>query len=173
MFLNRLAQASATFEKIIKGYPNSNFAGDSYFALGDFYFDRAEFAVALNYYDSATKYQRSKRYGWSLFKKAWCYYNTGKYRKALMTWKKTVQYSRRERDKNTLRLREEALRDMIYAFAELKMLDQAITYYKINGTKENISATIMTFASISMSQGKFREAIRAYRQISFYCADAS
>ena len=164
MFLNRLAQASATFEKIIKGYPNSNFAGDSYFALGDFYFDRAEFAVALKYYDSATKYQRSKRYGWSLFKKAWCYYNTGKYRKALMTWKKTVQYSRRERNKNTLRLREEALRDMIYAFAELKMLDQAITYYKINGTKENISDTIMTFASISMSQGKFREAIRAYRK---------
>lgn len=164
MFLNKLPQASATFEKIIKEYPNSNFAGDSYFALGDFYFDRAEFSVALKYYDSATKYQRSKRYGWSLFKKAWCYYNTGKYRKALLTWKKTVQYSRREQNKNTLRLREEALRDMIYAFAELKMLDQAITYYKINGTKENISDTIMTFAAISMSQGKFREAIRAYRK---------
>ena len=164
MFLNQLPQASATFEKIIKEYPNSNFAGDSYFALGDFYFDRAEFSVALRYYDSATKYQRSKRYGWSLFKKAWCYFNTGKYSKALATWKKTVQYSRRERNKNTLRLREEALRDMIYAFAELKQLDQAITYYKINGTKENISDTIMTFASISMSQGKFREAIRAYRK---------
>lgn len=164
MFLNKLSQASATFEKIIKEYPNSNFAGDSYFALGDFYFDRAEFSVAIKYYDSATKYQRSKRYGWSLFKKAWCYYNTGKYRQALATWKKTVQYSRRERNKNTLRLREEALRDMIYAFAELKMLNQAITYYKINGTKENISDTIMTFASISMSQGKFREAIRAYRK---------
>ena len=164
MFLNKLPQASATFEKIIKEYPNSNFAGDSYFALGDFYFDRAEFSVALKYYDSATRYQRSKRYGWSLFKKAWCFYNTGKFRKALATWKKTVQYSRRERNKNTLRLREEALRDMIYAFAELKMLNQAITYYKINGTKENISDTIMTFAAISMSQGKFREAIRAYRK---------
>ena len=164
MFLNKLQQASATFEKIIKEYPNSNFAGDSYFALGDFYFDRSEFSVALKYYDSATKYQRSKRYGWSLFKKAWCYYNTGKYSKALATWKKTVQYSRREQNKNTLRLREEALRDMIYAFAELKMLDQAITYYKINGTKENISDTVMTFASISIAHGKFREAIRAYRK---------
>ncbi len=164
MFLNRQAQASATFEKIIKEYSNSNFAGDSYFALGDYYFDRAEFAIALKYYDSATKYQRSKRYGWSLFKKAWCYYNTGKYRNALATWKKTVQYSRRETNKNTLRLREEALRDMIYAFAELNMLDQAMTYYRINGTKENVSETIMTFASISISQGKFREAIRAYRK---------
>ena len=164
MFLNRQAQASATFKKIIKDYPNSNFAGDSYFALGDFYFDRADFATALQYYDAATKYQRSKRYGWSLFKKAWCYYNTGKYRQALATWKKTVQYSRRERNKNTLRLREEALRDMIYAFAELKMLDQAITYYKINGSQENISDTIITFASIAMSHGKFREAIRAYRK---------
>ena len=164
MFLNKHSQASVTFKKIIDGYPNSNFAGDSYFALGDFYFDRAEFREALKYYDSATKYQRSKRYGWSLFKKAWCYYNTGSYRKALATWKKTVQYSRRERNKNTLRLREEALRDMIYAFAELRMLNQAITYYKINGSKKNMGDIIITFASITMSQGKLREAIRAYRK---------
>lgn len=164
MFLNKHSQASATFEKIIKEYPNSNFAGDSYFALGDFYFDRAQFSVALKYYSSATKYQRSKRYGWSLFKKAWCYYNTGEYRKALATWKKTVQYSRRVKSKNALRLREEALRDMIYAFAELKMLNQAITYYRVNGSSENISDTIITFASIAMSQGKFRDAIKAYRK---------
>lgn len=164
MFVNKSTAASEIFGQVIKKYPNSNFAGDSYFALGDYYFDRAQFDVAIRYYLSAAKYQRSKRYGWSLFKLGWCHFNLGKYKDALSTWKKTVQYSKRERNKNTLRLKEEALRDMIYAFAELKMVNQAITYYKINGSKENINDTLMTFASIFMSQGRFQEAIKVYRK---------
>ena len=164
MFLEQQRRASAVFEEVIKRYPNSNLTGDSYFALGDFYFDRADFGTAIKYYASASKYQRSKRYGWSLFKMGWCYFNLSKYKQALSTWKKTVQYSKRERNKNTLRLKEEALRDMIYAFAELRMVNQAIAYYRINGTRDNINDTLTMFASIFVSQGKFNEGIRVYRK---------
>ena len=164
-FVNKFNAASNIFKTVVKKYPNSNFAGESYFALGDFYFDRTRFEEAIKYYKLASKYKRSKRYGWSLFKLGWCYFNLSKFKQSLQTWKKTVQFSKRERNKNNIRLREEVLQDMIYAFAELKMLKSAITYYRINGSKQNVIDMLNSYATIVVSQGKFQDAINSYRKL--------
>lgn len=164
-FINQYDRATGIFKTITKRYPNSNFAGESYFALGDYFFERSDFSKAIANYKYASKYKRSKRYGWSLFKLGWSYYNIGQFKRSLQTWRKAVQFSKQERSKNNIRLREEVLQDMIHAFAELDMLNQAITYYRINGSKQNITSTLETFANVFVGQGKFQGAINAYRKL--------
>ncbi|MDE3269673.1 MAG: tetratricopeptide repeat protein, partial [Pseudomonadota bacterium] len=158
-------KATGIFKTITTRYPNSNFAGESFFALGDYYFERSDFNQAIANYKYASKYKRSKRYGWSLFKLGWSYYNIGEFKRSLQTWRKAVQFSKQAQNKNNIRLREEVLQDMIYAFAELDMLNQAITYFRIHGSKQNITSTLETFAQVFISQGKFESAIRAYRRL--------
>ena len=163
-FLGRESAASREFLRIIKQYPKSSYAGDSYFSLGDYYFDRNDFRTAANYYRSAIKYRRSKRYGWALFKLGWCYYNLGQYGRSLDSWKKTVTHSDKMGGKG-LRLKEEAMRDMIFSFAELKKIDEAIRFYKRNGGEQYIAKLLKLLAETFTEQGKFKQSIRAWKRL--------
>lgn len=163
-FLGKFSAASKEFLRIIKQYPKSSFAGDSYFSLGDYYFDRNDFRTASTYYKSAIKYRRSKRYGWALFKLGWCFYNLGQFRKSLDSWRKTVVHSDRMGGKG-LRLKEEAMRDMIFSFAELKKIDEAIRFYKRNGGEQHISKLLKLLAETFTEQGKFKQSIRAWKRL--------
>lgn len=165
VFLGRESAASKEFLKIIKLYPKSSFAGDSYFSLGDYYFDRNDFGTAANYYRSAIKYRRSKRFGWALFKLGWCYYNLGQFNRSLDSWKKTVLHSDKMEGGKGLRLKEEAMRDMIFSFAELKKIDEAIRFYKRNGGEQHIAKLLKLLAETFTEQGKFKQSIRAWKRL--------
>lgn len=163
-FLRREKEAAKTYTLIIKRYPNSDVAGDSYFSLGDYYFDRNDFRNAISNYKSALRYRRSKRYGWALFKLGWCYYNLSRYETAVRHWKKTVRYSRKAPRSFAKRLREEALRDMVYGFAELKKVEEAIAYYRANGGMKYIGDFLTLLAQLFIEQGNFPEAIKVYKR---------
>jgi TolA-binding protein len=163
-FLGKEQDAAKAFSNIIKLFPNSPFAGDSYFSLGDYYFDRNDFTNSLNNYRSALRYTKSKRYGWALFKLGWAYYNMGNYAQSLAHWKKTVDYSRKVGDKTGSRLREEALRDMVFAFAELKQVEPAISYYRRNGGSQYIGKFLLLLGSTFSDQGQFDGAISVYKR---------
>ncbi len=129
-FLKREKDGARVFSQLIAKYPNSQKAGDAYFALGDFYFDRTDFRNATNNYKNALKFKQSKSYQWSLFKLAWCSYNLGNPTQALAYWKQTVLEAGKG-GKKGLALREESLRDMVYAFAELRQVEPAAKQCKL------------------------------------------
>src|SRR5262249_7863040 len=118
----------------------------------------------MNNYQSALKYNRAKTYGWSLYKLGWCYYNLGKYRAALASWKKVVVISRTTSNEQAARLKEEAMREMVYAFAELGDIDGAIAYYRANGGTEYISQFLNLLADILSDQGKYNQAITTLKR---------
>jgi len=157
-FLNRDKDAARTFSQLIQKYPNSQKAGDAYFALGDFYFEKTDFRNAMNNYKNALRFKRSKAYSWSLFKLGWCAYNLGNYKLSLSYWKQTVSIANRE-GKKGVGLKEEALRDMVYAFAELKQVEPAIAYYKKNGGRKFIGKFLVLLSNTFSDQGRFAAAI--------------
>lgn len=155
-------EAAKMYTKLIQKYPNSSIAGEAYASLGDFYFDRNDFRNAIHNYNYAIKYKKSERYLWSIFKLGWCYYNLGQYAKAIKNWKKVVILGRND-EKQGMKLREEALRDMVYAFAELKDIQGAISYYKINGGSEYIGPLILLFANRLIENGEYDDVVKVLK----------
>lgn len=164
-FLGKDAASAQAFSQLIKNYPKSTLVGDAYFFLGEYYFDKSDFASALKNYRSAMRYKRSKRYGWSIFKTGWAYYNLGQYKKAIAYWRQTVSYSKQMGGQVGSRLADEALRDMIYAFAELRMIEEAIRYYRENSGEEYIPKFLKLLATILTEHGEFREAIAVWHKL--------
>ena len=164
-FLGRDQEAAKAFSQLIQKYPNSPVSGDAYCSLGDYYFDKLDFRNALNNYGSALKFRKSSRYSFALFKSGWSHYNLGQYRQALDSWKKTVTYTRINPSKSNSALREETLRDMVYAFAELGDVDPAIAYFNANGGQEFVGQFLKLLANTYSDQGKFAMSMDAYRRL--------
>jgi tetratricopeptide (TPR) repeat protein len=164
-FLNREQESAKAFSQLIQKYPNSPVSGDAYCSLGDYYFDKLDFRNALNNYGSALKFRKSSRYSFALFKSGWSYFNLGQYRQALESWKKTVTYARINPSKSNSALKDETLRDMVYAFAELGDVDPAIAYFNANGGQEFVGQFLKLLANTYSDQGKYAKAMDAYRRL--------
>ncbi len=162
-FLKKEKDAARIFSQLISKYPNSQKAGDAYFALGDFYFDKTDFRNAMNNYKNALKFKQAKSYAWSLFKLGWCSYNLGQYKQAMAYWKQTVSESSSS-GKKGLALKDEALRDMVYGFAELRQVEPAIDYYRKNGGEKYIGRFLILLSDTFSDQGQYGEAIKVLKR---------
>lgn len=162
-YLGREKDSARILSELVTKYKGSNVAGDAYAALGDYYFDRNDFRNAKNNYQQAMRFPRSQRYLWSIFKMGWCEYNLGQYKVALSHWKDVVAKSQ-ARGEQGVSIKEEALRDMVYAFAELRQIDSAIAYYRANNGTEYIGTFLMLLAQILSDQGQYANAIKVYKK---------
>lgn len=162
-FLKQDKEAARIFSQLISKYPNSQKAGDAYFSLGDFYFDKTDFRNAMNNYKNALRFRQAKSYSWSLFKLAWCNYNLQQYPTALAYWKQTVTESNKG-GKKAAALKEEAMRDMVYGFAELRQVEPAIAYYKANGGQKYIAKFLILLSQTLSDQGQFNDAINVLKR---------
>jgi TolA-binding protein len=162
-YLGNEKDAARIFTQLIQKYPNSAISGDAYASLGDFYFDRNDFNNAQTNFTKALKYKRSKRYLWSIFKLGWCSFNLGDYRKSLSYWKQLVSLAKGGNPRDA-QLREEALRDMVFAFAELRLIDEAIAYYRANNGTSYIGPFLTLLAQILADQGNYAQAISVLKR---------
>ena len=166
-------EAARIFSQLISRFPNSQKAGDAYYALGDFYFDKSDYSNAMNNYKNALRFRQSKSFAWSMFKLGWCSYNLGQHKQSLAYWKQTVTEAKRS-GKMGMALNEEALRDMVYAFAELREIEPAIAYYKANGGDKYIGRFLLLLSDTFSDQGQYAEAIkvlRRYQQVAPFADD--
>jgi cellulose synthase operon protein C len=174
--LEKEREAAKIFSQLIEKYPNSRITSDAYSQLGDYYFDRNDFGNAANNYRKVLRYPNSKRYLWSIFKLAWCSFNTGRYRDALKNWQKVVSVARKRRNvEGAIQLRDQALKDMIYAFSELKMVGPAIAYYRRNGGSKFIGSLLTLLSQTFAGNGQFQSAIstlKRYQQLEPFDIDA-
>ncbi len=162
-FLKQEKEAARVFSQMIQKFPNSQKAGDAYFALGDFYFDKTDFRNAMNNYKNALRFKQAKSYSWSLFKLAWCFYNLGQYQTSVAYWKQTVSEAGKIGKKGSA-LKDEALRDMVYGFAELRQVEPAIAYYKANGGQKFIAKFLILLSQTLADQGAFNDAIKVLKR---------
>ena len=163
-FIGLEKESAKTYSTLIQRFPNSTKAGEAYFQLGDYYFDKLDFRNALNNYKQALRYRNSKSYTWALFKLGWCAYNLNDFNGSLNYWRQTVIAAKASGNKGTIQLKDEALRDMVFAFAELKQVEPAIAYYRANGGEKYIGKFLLLLAQTFSDQGKYGEAIRTLKR---------
>ncbi|MFK7872166.1 MAG: tol-pal system YbgF family protein [Oligoflexales bacterium] len=164
-FAGRTEQSVRVLKKLVNKYPESPVVGEAYYSLGDYDFERSRFTKARTYYQKALKYKRSRRYGWARFKIGWCYFNDGEFKKALKSWKTTVSYSRKIGGETGRQLREETLRDMVYAFAELRAVDPAVRYFRRNSGGKYVVDFLSLLGDTYYSQGQFARSVKVWRRL--------
>src|SRR5690606_36078547 len=130
-----------------------------------YYFDRNDFRSAMGHYKLAIKYRRSQRYGWALFKLGWCYYNIGQYDNSLKFWQRTIAHSDRMGGKKGLKLKEEAMRDIVFAYAELKKIDEAIRFYRRHSGEEYIAKFLKLLGETYADQGFFKQSVQCWKKL--------
>jgi TolA-binding protein len=163
-YLGQEKESARIYSDLIQKYPNSDKAGEAYFQLGDFFFEKNDFRDATNNYKQALRYKTSRGFGWSLFKLGWCSYNLGNYPESLSYWKKTVDVASSSRAKDANQLKEEGLKDMVFAWVEMKQVEAAITYYRQHGGEKYIGKFLSQLGSALVDAGKFAEAVRVYKR---------
>ena len=160
-------EGATYFKTLVKQYPESAFVPDSYVNLGEFYFDDGNAYKALTNYKKATNYPDHDKYGFSLYKLAWCYYNVGEYGEAIAKMKSVVSYSSADGagSNSKLQLQDEALKDLVRFFADAGEIDEAYAYFTGLGKSDLVLSMLKRLAKMYFEQGKWDQAVQTYRRL--------
>lgn len=167
--IGRADEGNDYFIRLVKLFPDSSFVPDAYVQIGEYYFDHDNAYKALLAYKKATAYREHEKYGFAMYKLAWCYYNVGEYGKAIVTMKAVVAYSMAQvqagASGSKLELGEEALKDLVRFFADAGELDEAYEYFNKLGKTDLIHSLLKRLATTYMENGQWEEAVATYRRL--------
>jgi TolA-binding protein len=79
-------KARAHLERLVHEYPRSGYLLESYFRLGENYFDKREYARAIEAYSKLFNKWDNAYFSMALYKLGWSYYNLNNYAKAISTF---------------------------------------------------------------------------------------
>ena len=128
------AAAVKEFTRLVRTYPQSRYIPDAYVMLGEYYFEHNNAYKALLAYQKATKFKKSAKWGFAMYKLAWCYYNVGEYGKAIDTMKSVVAWAGadqgRSKSKTGGRILSSALENLVRFFRSAGERDEGVLYFR-------------------------------------------
>jgi tetratricopeptide (TPR) repeat protein len=153
-------QGASYYSQIVKKFPNSKRMPDAHFALGEYHFDKQDYKKAISAFSETMRYPRSSVYPWAIYKIAWCHFNLQDYKRSLQSFKQTVHLSNTAQGMSAagkIRLKEEALREMVNVFAELGNIDEAENYFESQGGEKHYGDLLIRLAGIMRERGQYQE----------------
>ncbi|MFC1611622.1 tol-pal system YbgF family protein [Myxococcota bacterium] len=142
MELDDTEQSAHYFQRIIKEYPRSQWVGNSWFMIGEYFFNNKNDAhKALRAYKRAEEYKDSQTFGYAVYKQGWCHVNTGDWDLALERFRAVIRISEDQRAnmdrRGRVSLRREGLKDFVRAYSHVGEVKKAFrTFAKIGGKKD-------------------------------------
>jgi tetratricopeptide (TPR) repeat protein len=124
--------AEKIFKKLISKYPDSPLLPDAFLSLGEIFYQRKQFDVALQNFKEVRKYSESRVYPYSIYKGAWCYYNVQNAQAGLKELEAVVDYGAKVVELKLdakLDLRKEALSDMTLFYSDVGSSQNAVEYF--------------------------------------------
>jgi TolA-binding protein len=164
--LGQSKEAAQYYSRLVQKFPNSRRVADAHHALGEYYFAKLDFQKALTSFNEVVRYTRAAVRPYSEFKIAWCYYNLQQYAKAIDKWKLVVSLAKSAEGSgkaNRVRLKDEAVRDSLLAFVELKRIDEAMDYISQNATEKIAGDLFNRLASLLQDKGEYDESVRVLK----------
>ncbi len=139
----------------------SRYAGDAFIQLGDYYFDLNNFSKALDYFDKIIQTKNKRLLPYAVYKKAWCLYNNSQFLPAINHFKWVARIDNKE---STIRVRQEAIRDIALPFVESRNIDEAIAFYANQDVSPKRQG-LEVMAGLLLEQGAYTESIRIYSHL--------
>ncbi len=138
--IDHIKKGENYFKLLLKKFPKSPYVGEANFSLGEYYFENNRWKEAYQHYMKVVNYKGARLYNFALFKSAWCLFRIGEVGKAIAYLEKLVRQrpSRKEVDK--LRLKQEALNDIVLFFGEGGDYKRAIPFFEsLVGAQQSFS----------------------------------
>ena len=160
-------EAASYYSQLVAKFPNSKRIPDSQYALGEFYFEKQDFKKALTAYTEVTRHTRSPIYPWAVYKIGWCYYNLQDFPNSRGQFQRVVSLSQSAQGLTSggrIRLKEEALRDLVLVFAEMNDVDGAERYYSSAGGERYYGDMLLKLADVLRERGQYDESARILKK---------
>lgn len=157
-------EAMSYFKRLVEETPKSRYVNDTLVQLGDHFFEKNQWAVSETYYDKIVQRKYKPLFAYAVYKKGWIAYNLGKPEVALKNFKWVVQNEDVEDSGAPVRIKGEALKDIALIFVDLKMLNEAIAFYRQYGA-ENFRKSMEVLAGLFYEKGLYKEAVVSYETL--------
>ncbi|MBW1879909.1 MAG: tetratricopeptide repeat protein, partial [Deltaproteobacteria bacterium] len=92
--LGEFEEMRSTLERLVEAYPDSPYRSEALLILGDFHFDKAEFAPAARYYQQIVAHGQPQLLGLAYYKLAWVHVNVGDCPEAFREFEAAMEASR-------------------------------------------------------------------------------
>lgn len=158
-------KGSMYLERVVKGYPRSRKYEEAVLYLGDYYFEKKQYKIAVAKFQILRRKRDSPLLHYALYKLAWCELNTGESKRALSDMKAVVELLSDNSDTAKFNLKEQALKDLVIFFAEVERVDEAIAYFTRAQGKEKAFENLKLLADILASKAKDEAALLAYTRL--------
>ncbi len=120
----------ALMEQVLSAGTNPRMVNQALVQIGDYHFERNDFVLAKSYYLRIINARYAPLLSYTVFKRAWCAYHTGRSPMALQSLKWVVEHERRAKGSKSVNVKTEALRDLALVFVDLKLLDESVAFYE-------------------------------------------
>jgi TolA-binding protein len=142
---------------------------DAYVQMGEHFFQSNDLPRARAAFEKAASFKLPKLYPFAVYKLAWCDYNAGDYNGSIDKFKEVIAYSEAQAGQSGLtrdriQLKNEALKDIVLAYAQIDAIESAAVYLKQKGADRALDYVNM-LAARYFETGKFDQAIRVYRML--------
>jgi tetratricopeptide (TPR) repeat protein len=161
-------QAREFFHRLIKDYPNSKYIPDAYLSFAEYYFDKGEMENALKFYEKVEQFPKSSVYPYAVYKKGWCFINTGDYKTALETFVGVVRMTQDNKanisSAQKKALEKEAKKDIVKAYSHVGGPDKAWEFFQRTGG-DYAPKMMESLAELYWQEGKFVDSSRVYKKV--------
>ncbi|WP_172824769.1 tetratricopeptide repeat protein [Pajaroellobacter abortibovis] len=176
--VNDYEHAQKTYEELVAKAPKSKWIPSAYFALGELSFfqaqsNPAQWKVALGYYGKVLNYPppENKLYGYSLYKMAYVFWNTGREDKAIESFKKAITYAMEyPQVSGSSQLLDGGRRDILAVYAVHRTAAGAYRFFRplsgdgVGSAKKTLSM-LNDLGQHYLDTGRYEEAIAMYRDL--------
>ena len=156
-------EAIQNYNTLIKQYPQSRFVPDAYVQMGEHFFTSNDLTRARAAFEKAASFKLPKLYPFAVYKLAWCDYNAGEYQGSIDKFKEVISYAEGG-SRDRIQLKNEALKDIVLAYAQIDAIDSATAYFKEKAGDRALDY-VNKLAATYFDSGKFDQAIRVYKQL--------
>lgn len=141
--------------QLVQRYTSSRYIPNAHLALAEHFFDSNNLTLAkMNYERIVQNFRRSAMFNYALYKLGWVYFNLREFRRTVETFQAVVREISKSKGK-AIEFRDQALKDLVPAFAELdRGWPEAKEYFsKVEGDKK-MWVALLRLANIYVANDK-------------------
>lgn len=153
-------KAQDNYHKLIQERPNSFLVPDAHLAVGEMYFEKRKFSLALEEFMSVQKFPQAKVYTYGIYKTAWTRYNMQDSLGGLKELEKVIALSGKSEQQTSLKkmdLRKEALNDMVLFYSESQSPEKAYAYFLAQGGEEEVGRLMLRLSTLYVRHARFQD----------------
>ncbi len=166
------SKAKSYFDDVIQNYPQSSINLESHFRIGEYYFDRREYADAITHYRFLIGKWDNPYFDMALYKLGWSYYNLNDYGNSISTFVYLIEdVSMMEKTdskimgKSKADLRSESIQYIASCFTEFGGPSAAREFIEPRKEKDYALPILIKMGEIYQKRNYYPEAIQTYETL--------